>query len=408
MKRFILSMFLLAGFISGVAAQNRSINFEQTPEWKKIVKKAEKEKKLIFVDCYTSWCGPCKMLAKDVFTQDEVADYFNQTFVNTKYDMEKEADGVALKKQFAVRAFPTLVFVDPVTEKVVHRMVGAEDAVWFLSNSRLAVDPQNNLTGMIKRYEAGERTPEFLEKYLERLAAAYMKKEQGEVAEAYMNSLKGDQLATIGSWNLIGKYISDPLSEQLKYVMANRYKFYKLAGKEAIDCKLRDAINFKVGDLSRWQSGTGIPFDEDYNAKLVDYLRTIEYEGAPGALASLYAAAYIRKGDFRGMLDHIKEVLKYNLFRGGMEKFYFQQNMEGLTKCDDKALVEEGIKWIDQLVGSANDYFTKANLMNFKARLLKKNGDTLGADKAKMEEEKYSKEGEKKNGGRMTRAVRAN
>ena len=63
----------------GVEAQNRSIGFEQTREWKKVIKKAKKEKKLIFVDCYTSWCGPCKMLAKDVFTRDEVADYFNVT-----------------------------------------------------------------------------------------------------------------------------------------------------------------------------------------------------------------------------------------------------------------------------------------------------------------------------------------
>jgi cation transport ATPase len=47
----------------GVEAQNRSIDFEQTKEWKKVLKKAKKEKKLIFVDCYTSWCGPCKMLS---------------------------------------------------------------------------------------------------------------------------------------------------------------------------------------------------------------------------------------------------------------------------------------------------------------------------------------------------------
>lgn len=68
---------MVAGVLFGAEAQNRSISFEQTKEWKKIVKKAKKEKKLIFVDCYTSWCGPCKMLAKDVFTRDTVADFFN-------------------------------------------------------------------------------------------------------------------------------------------------------------------------------------------------------------------------------------------------------------------------------------------------------------------------------------------
>lgn len=76
MKKIILFIIVLVVVTVSAVAQNRNINFEQTKEWKKIVKKAKKEKKLIFVDCYTSWCGPCKMLARDVFTKDEVADFF--------------------------------------------------------------------------------------------------------------------------------------------------------------------------------------------------------------------------------------------------------------------------------------------------------------------------------------------
>ena len=72
----------------GVDAQNRSIVFREG-NWEKILKQAKKEKKLIFVDCYTSWCGPCKMLAKNVFTQDKVADFYNTEFVCVKMDMEK-------------------------------------------------------------------------------------------------------------------------------------------------------------------------------------------------------------------------------------------------------------------------------------------------------------------------------
>lgn len=128
MKRLILFTLLIAVVVMNATAQNRSINFEQTKEWKKIVKKAKKEKKLIFVDCYTSWCGPCKMLAKDVFTNDKVADFFNANFVNAKFDMEKEADGVVLKKQFGVNFFPTLVFVDPTSGE-------------FASNGRSRIRP---------------------------------------------------------------------------------------------------------------------------------------------------------------------------------------------------------------------------------------------------------------------------
>ena len=54
MKKVFLLVMLVAGILFGAEAQNRSINFEQTKVWKQIVKKAKKEKKLIFVDCYTS------------------------------------------------------------------------------------------------------------------------------------------------------------------------------------------------------------------------------------------------------------------------------------------------------------------------------------------------------------------
>ena len=202
MKKLFLLTLLVAGVMMGVEAQNRSIDFEQTKEWKKVLKKAKKEKKLIFVDCYTSWCGPCKMLAKDVFTRDEVADYFNANFVCAKYDMEKDADGVILKDRFGVKAFPTLVFVDPATQQVVHRMVGAGSADWLIAGAKLANDPQNNLSAMIKRYEAGERGEQFLSAYLAALSAAYMAEEQGKVAAEYLNSLSEEQLATKENWEL--------------------------------------------------------------------------------------------------------------------------------------------------------------------------------------------------------------
>ena len=104
----------------------------------------------------------------------------------------------------------------------------------------------------------------------------------------------------------------------------------------------------------------------------------------------------------------MREAFKYNVFRNGEEQMYFQNNIETLTGCDDKALVQEGIDWIDTRCVQTKDYFAKANLMNSKARLLTKNGDTLGADKAKMEEEKYNVEGEKRSGGKAVRAIRMN
>ena len=72
MKKLFVLIVLMAGIVWGAEAQSKGITFEQTKEWKKVLKKAKKEKKLIFIDCYTSWCGPCKMLSSQVFTREDV------------------------------------------------------------------------------------------------------------------------------------------------------------------------------------------------------------------------------------------------------------------------------------------------------------------------------------------------
>ena len=407
MKRLYVIVILLTAIVLGARAQEQGIRFEQTKEWKKILKKAKKEKKLIFIDCYTSWCGPCKMLSANVFTREDVGNQFNRDFVNVKYDMEKDADGVILKNTFDVKAFPTLVFVDPNTRQVVHKMVGAGSAEWLMEGGKIANDPRNNLSGLTTRYDAGERSVDLLSRYLNALASAYMQEKQGAVAAEYLNALSDDEIVTKENWDLIKKNVSDPLSKPLRQVMANIGRFYEVAGKEVVDYKLEMAIKGAVSEIAYWRPGNG-DFDEARNTELVKLLQSLDYAFVPGSLATLFTAEYIRKGDYRGMLNSMREAFKYNVFRGGEDQMYFQNNIEALTGCDDKALVQEGIDWLDARCARTNDYFAKANLMNSKARLLTKNGDTLGADKAKMEEEKYNKEGEKRSGGKAVRAIRMN
>ncbi|MBK7938378.1 MAG: thioredoxin family protein [Lewinellaceae bacterium] len=65
----------------------------------------------VFIDFYTDWCGPCRVLDRDVFKDGQVASYFNGAFLNLKINAEK-GEGVALARQFDVGAYPTLVFLD--------------------------------------------------------------------------------------------------------------------------------------------------------------------------------------------------------------------------------------------------------------------------------------------------------
>ena len=79
--------------------------------WSKALQEAKKQKKLIFLDAYTSWCGPCKMLKRNTFPDKAVGELFNKNFVNVAIDMEK-GDGPAVAEKFQVNAYPTLIIAD--------------------------------------------------------------------------------------------------------------------------------------------------------------------------------------------------------------------------------------------------------------------------------------------------------
>jgi uncharacterized protein YyaL (SSP411 family) len=80
--------------------------------WNEALALAKKENKLVFVDFYAAWCGPCKRMKKVSFADAEVANFFNQNFVNLHLDAEK-GEGAEKANFYGVRAYPTLVFISP-------------------------------------------------------------------------------------------------------------------------------------------------------------------------------------------------------------------------------------------------------------------------------------------------------
>lgn len=137
MKKLIFGGFFFVFFISASATMAQGIDFEHT-SWNDIVKKAKAEKKLIFMDAYTTWCGPCKALQTRVFPDKAVGDYFNSNFVNAKIDMES-GEGPALAAKYRVQAYPTLFFIDPNSGKVVHQAMGFRQAPELISIAKQAV-----------------------------------------------------------------------------------------------------------------------------------------------------------------------------------------------------------------------------------------------------------------------------
>jgi thioredoxin-related protein len=107
-KRISFLMFLIMGIAQFSLAQ---INFEHGT-LAEVLQKAKESNKLIFIDAYTEWCGPCKRMSAATFTDPEVGKYFNEHFINYKLDMEK-GEGLEFARTYRVNQYPTFLFLKP-------------------------------------------------------------------------------------------------------------------------------------------------------------------------------------------------------------------------------------------------------------------------------------------------------
>ena len=110
---------------------------------------AKKEKKLVFVDFYTDWCGPCKRMAAEVFPQKNLGDYMNKKFVSIKLNAEKEGKEDA--KHYGVSAYPTFYVLDAEGEKKL-QITGFMDAESFMAKINTGLDPKMSTEAMSERY----------------------------------------------------------------------------------------------------------------------------------------------------------------------------------------------------------------------------------------------------------------
>ncbi|WBX96603.1 thioredoxin family protein [Chryseobacterium gambrini] len=156
MKKIISGLLLFSAI---TAFAQEAIKFEELP-FKDLIAKAKKEKKIVFLDAYASWCGPCKMMERNVFTQKSVGDYFNANFVNARFDMEK-GEGRDIAVKYGVRSYPTYLFLNGDGELVSQNFGYMEESM-FLTMAQDVNSPNNKKGSLKERFAKGEKDPDFL------------------------------------------------------------------------------------------------------------------------------------------------------------------------------------------------------------------------------------------------------
>lgn len=233
MKFFISLIFTSLCF--HVFAQN-GIHFEEIT-FTELLTKAKTENRWIFLDAYTSWCGPCKQMADKVFVQKKVGNFFNQNFINVKYDME-QGEGPALAAKLGIGAYPTFVLIKP-DGTVHHKMVGGMDADELILKVKKAQRDIETIGAFAARYDAGERDKTLLVKYLNALMEACEITKMKEVSNILINLLNDDEKVQPDCWILFNNDDLAKLnSANHKYLLQNRMRFNQSIGEEKVDKRL--------------------------------------------------------------------------------------------------------------------------------------------------------------------------
>jgi tetratricopeptide (TPR) repeat protein len=189
-KLAIITVFM--GWMS--ASVFGQIKFENNMSWEQVLKKAQKEKKMLFLHLENDQCIQCNEVATQGFNGSVLREKFAVNFVCLRLHAESD-QGRALAQLYGVKGFPTSLFLD--TEGyIVHRYNGSTSAsLIYMEQAETALSKRHekSLGYYEKEYKAGNRNRFFLEDYIVKLKSASMPIQT--VLDEYVGGLTVDSFA---------------------------------------------------------------------------------------------------------------------------------------------------------------------------------------------------------------------
>jgi thioredoxin-related protein len=240
-NRFIFSIIFIlfiASTISGNEIKFREVTNQE--EWDAAFALAKIEKKLVFVDIYTDWCTYCHKLDKEVYTDDGLAEYFNENFINVKFDAETEF-GYPLTIKYDVTGYPKLLFLTK-KQRVYESIDGFVPTEVLMEYGSAAHDSWKSLPLLLTKQETNDLSRD---EQLELIGILEKTdQEKAEVlAEKYIKGLKEADYEDIEILWLVSRFQNQLTSASFKYISKNKYVIVNMHGKAEYDDYMKSVYN---------------------------------------------------------------------------------------------------------------------------------------------------------------------
>lgn len=272
------------------------IEFEDSLSWEDIKAKAKAENKAIFIDFFTTWCGPCKFMDQNVYVHKEVGDYINKNFVSVRVQMDKTAKDNAyvrswyetakkLGETYAVSAYPTLLFLN--NDGIpTYKLDQIYKPVNLIKAAKISLDPNNGFLSKIKSYQNGKADSTFILDLIMHAQELGLNDQANQIGRKYAASLKQNDLLAKTTLMILYKtittshdvgfeiFLSRPQQvEQIQPLLTLEHSNYltsNIIRKEEIEPFLNakkgnpDWIKIKAG-LKKWgKTGDKLLLTEEY------------------------------------------------------------------------------------------------------------------------------------------------
>lgn len=341
---------------------------------------AKKQKKTLFVDFYAVWCGPCKRMAKEVFTQDSVGDYFNKKFVSIQVDAEKP-ENVAIATRYKVNAFPTLAFIDN-DGKAISVNVGAMGAAELLDAARTA---SGESIGFKQLYEKYQQSPQDLKLQQTVLLQApqFLMAQDGMEAEkwvvrirkmfrSYIDAKMGPDLINRNDYIILRSLAGDNKEEQEKIVdfINKNLPAWRSAVGQAAAYYVIEYNDQKIENLAKEGNPAYKEFVAKINTDYKDAYSVLAQNGnaAPYESSSVYADAIYTIYKEKDVKKYISLMNKYfNMLKTNATPMNYGKAAQDLYYAAGKKLTPEehrlAITWVEKALSGENSVLDRINYL---------------------------------------------
>lgn len=310
------------------------INFVPYSSLESLQSEAKKNKKDLLVVVQAEWDGPSKWMESSVYSDPNVAAYYNGLYLCSKVVVKK---GHELKEVYQITEYPTFLFFNK-EGYLMHRVIGASESMSFIEFGVIAKDSTRNLDYFNRTYTKGGYDIDFLRKYAMTLYDAGI--ENKEVVNEYLMSLTATDYFEEDVFFFLMAFLKDVKSKNAGFVLQYQEQLIAMYGEEEYNTLIYQITHGQLAEITE--------LSENQLEPILKYVKDAQIKHGDKLRFELKLNYFERKKDWKSYGDLLKRSV-HKLYKNNPSDLNHYAN-EAIDKIKDQAVLKEAKSWMKRAI----------------------------------------------------------